>query len=451
VKADRVVDATGAVVAPGFIDAHAHAPPAGDVEAALAMGVTTLVVGQDGLSPADRIGPWLTRMDASRPRVNIATLVGHSTVRNISGARGRASLKPGELERMRALVDEAMREGAFGLSTGLEYDPGRVAGMPELIAVAEPVGARGGVVMSHLRSEDDDRIEASLDELFEQCKKSGARAHISHFKIVLGRGEKRAAEILARLAEARRAGLEVTADLYPYAASYTTLAILFPDFARRTRSYAETKQRRRADLLAHLRARVEKRNGPEATLFGTGEYTGKTLADVARARGVPFEEILLELGPNGGEAAYFVMDDAVVAALLMDPFAMIGTDGGGGGRHPRGYGTFARVIEEFVEKRRALSLEEAVRKMAGLPARTLGLEGDRGCVRAGCAADLVVFVPSAIKARADWGAPYRVAEGMKIVMVGGVIEREGGVPTAGRGGRALRFVGPKEAAAHQKD
>jgi N-acyl-D-aspartate/D-glutamate deacylase len=322
---------------------------------------------------------------------------------------------------------------------GLEYDPGRSTEMPELVAVAQSVGARNGVVMSHLRSEDEDRIDAALDELVEQCSRSGARAHVSHLKIVLGRGEDRAAKLLARMNEARARGVSLTADLYPYAASYTSLSILFPDFARPPASYAHAKRSRRADLEAFVRSRVDKRNGPEATVFGTGPHTGKTLAAVAKERGVPFENVLIDLGPNGAEAAYFVMDEVVVQHLFSDPFVTVGTDGGGGARHPRGFGTFAKIIEDFVGKRHVVSIEEAVRKMAGLPAKTLGLSGDRGCLAAGCAADVVVFDPSSVHARADFSAPHKLATGMRFVIVGGVVEREGERAIPGRGGKALRF------------
>jgi len=431
VRANRVLDATSAVIAPGFIDAHSHGHPLGDVEYALAMGVTTLVVGQDGASPAKRIGPWLDKLDAAHPRINVATLVGHATVRGLAGA------KP---EKMGVLVDEALREGAFGLSTGLEYDPGRLATMNELVATAAPVGARGGLVMSHLRSEDDDRIDAALDELLEMCRKSGARAHVAHLKIVLGKGTSRADRLLSRLDEARASGLPVTADLYPYTASYTSLSILFPSFARPPASYAEAKRSRRAALAAHLRARVEQRNGPAATVFGTGPYAGASLEDVAAAKKMPFEDVLIALGPNGAEAAYFVMDEAVTARLFADPFVMVGTDGGGGGRHPRGFGAFARVLEELVAKRKLVPLEEAIRKMTDLPATTLGLR-DRGCVREGCMADLVVFIPGEVHARASFTDPYRLAEGMRFVVVGGLVEREGARATSNRGGRALRFAG----------
>ena len=156
---------------------------------------------------------------------------------------------------------------------------------------------------------------------------------------------------------------------------------------------------------------------------------------------MPFEEILFKLGPNGAEAAYFVMDDAVVTRLFMDPFVMIGTDGGGGGRHPRGYGAFARVIEDLVQKRNLVSLEEAIRKMTGLPAKTLGLDGKRGCLQAGCFADILVFAPEDIHERASFVAPHRLASGMRYVIVGGVVERENEKATRGRGGKALRFEG----------
>ena len=440
-RAKREIDAAGAVVTPGFFDMHAHGGPLGDVEYALAQGITTLVLGQDGQSPAEHIGAWLAKVDAARPRVNIATLVGHVTVRMQSGAGLRKNPSAKEIDKMRALVDRALQEGAFGLSLGLEYDPGRSTEMNELVAIAEPVGAHGGVVMSHLRSEDDDRIQTSLDELFEQCRRAHARAHIAHLKIVLGKGVDRAAQLLTYMANARSQGISITADLYPYAASYTSLAILFPDFARPPASYSEAKRARRGELEAFLRARVDKRNGPEATVFGTGPHAGKTLAAVAKEQGVPFERVLIDLGPNGAEAAYFVMDEAVVERLYLDPFVMVGTDGGGGGRHPRGFGAFARILDEYVGKRQLLSLEEAVRKMTALPAQTLGLSGDRGCLASGCAADLLIFDPANVRVRADFSAPHRLATGMRFVLVNGVVERESERETTARVGKALRFVG----------
>ncbi len=435
--AERTIDASGLVVAPGFIDAHAHADPFGSGEQLLAQGVTTIVVGQDGFSPAERIGAFLDKVQVSRPALNVATLVGHHTVRTSAGVGAAKSPSEPSLAKMTSLVDEAMKQGAFGLSTGLEYEPGRLAGADELARIAGPVGERGGVVMSHLRSEDDDKIEASLEELFDQCKKAKARAHVAHMKIVLGKGEARAKRILAKLDEARAAGLSVTADLYPYTASYTTVSILFPPFAKPPNDYAEARARRKDDLRAYLRERVTTRNGPEATVFGTGRYAGKTLAEVATAERRPFEDVLLELGPRGAEAAYFVMDEAVMEALFRDEHVMIGTDGGGGGRHPRGNGSFSRVLARLVRDRKLVSLEEAVRKMAALPAQTLGLEA-RGTLEPGSAADLAIFDPDDVEDTATFERPYAVAKGMKLVIVNGVVALEGGKPTKARAGRALR-------------
>jgi len=442
VRGAREIAAQGAVITPGFFDMHAHGGPLGDVEYALAQGITTLVLGQDGASPAEHIGAWLAKVDVSRPRVNIATLVGHVTVRNQSGAGLRKNPSAKEIEKMQSLVDKALQEGAFGLSLGLEYDPGRSADLDELVAIARPVGARNAVVMSHLRSEDDDRIHASLDELFEQCRRAGARAHIAHLKIVLGKGVDRADQLLARMAAARSQGLSITADLYPYAASYTSLSILFPDFARPPNSYALAKRNRRGELESFVRARVEKRNGPLATVFGSGPYAGKTLAAVAKEQGVPFERVLLDLGPNGAEAAYFVMDEAVVERLYADPFVMIGTDGGGGGRHPRGFGAFAKILDDYVRQRHVVTLEESVRKMTSLSAAALGLSGDRGCLAAGCAADMLIFDPEAVRVHADFHAPHRPATGMRFVLVNGIIERENERATNARAGKALRFHSP---------
>jgi len=439
VHAQREIDATGCVVTPGFFDMHAHGGPLGDVEYALTQGITTLVLGQDGQSPAEHIGQWLAKIDAARPRVNIATLVGHVTVRNQSGAGLRKNPTIKEIDKMQSLVARALRDGAFGLSLGLEYDPGRSTEMNELVAIAEPVGAAGGVVMSHLRSEDDDRIHASLDELFEVCRRAKTRAHVAHLKIVLGKGVNRAAELLEHVAEARARGIAVTADLYPYAASYTSLSILFPDFARPPASYANAKRTRRGELESFVRLRIDKRNGPDATVFGTGPHAGKSLAAVAKEQGVPFERVLLDLGPNGAEAAYFVMDEAVVERLFTDPFVMIGTDGGGGGRHPRGFGAFARILDEYVGKRQLVPLEEAIRKMTSLPADTLGLSGSRGCVATDCAADVLVFDPASVRVRADFSAPHRLATGMRFVIVNGIVERDNERATQGRGGKVLRF------------
>jgi N-acyl-D-aspartate/D-glutamate deacylase len=368
----------------------------------------------------------------------VATLVGHHTVRTASGAGASSTPSERATKKMTALVETAMKEGAFGLSTGLEYEPGGLAGADELAAIAEPVGKRNGIVMSHLRSEDDDKIDAALAELLAQCEKAHARAHVAHIKVVLGKGEDRGKALLGRLQAARAKGLEVTADIYPYTASYTTVGILFPPFAKPPNDYGAARAKQKDRLLEHLRKRVTDRNGPEAMIFGTGSYAGQTLAKVAEKEGRPFEQVLLELGPTGASAAYFVMDEPVMETLFKDPFVMIGTDGGGGGLHPRGHGSFSRVIAELVQKKKLVTLEEAVRKMAPLAAKTVGFADERGMIQKGQHADIAIFDPAKIEDVATFARPHLSSKGMKIVVVNGEVAYRDGKPTSARPGHAIR-------------
>ncbi|NUP12705.1 MAG: amidohydrolase family protein [Polyangiaceae bacterium] len=437
VRAKRVIDATGNVVAPGFVDMHAHTDPLGNVDHLLAQGVTTIVVGQDGRSPEARIASYLEGVDDKNPRVNVAALVGHATVREDAGIGAKKNPSEKDLKAMAKLVRRAMDDGAFGMSTGLEYDPGGFATKDELAAVAKPVGDAGGIVMSHLRSEDDDKVEAALDELLDQCEAAKARAHFSHMKVVLGKGEARGKAILDRLAAARAKGISVTGDVYPYTASYTTLAILFPEFARPPNSYKKAKRARHDDLLAYLKGRVEARNGPQATLFGKGKYAGKTLKDAAEKANKPFEEVLADLGPSGGSAAYFVMDEDVLKVFLADPFVSFGTDGSGSSSHPRGCGTFARIFSTYVGDAGPLKVESAVRKASSVAAETMGFE-ERGKLEKSYFADIVVFDPKRMKDNATFEHPVRKATGVKTVVVNGVVEWDDGKAIKGKGGRALR-------------
>jgi N-acyl-D-amino-acid deacylase len=436
-------DARGLVVAPGFIDAHAHGDPTSDpaFDNFLAMGVTTIVLGQDGRSPAAaELAAHLEAAAAARPSVNVAYLLGHNTVRLESGVGHDVATADG-LRRMEQLVREGLAAGAFGLSTGLEYDPGVRADMEELVALARPVAARGGVVMSHMRTEDRGEVAAAVAELIEQGRRSGARVHASHLKIVLGNDPAEADEILARMAAARSAGVAITGDVYPYTASFTSLAILFPEWARPPHDYRAVAAARRDELAAHLRQRVESRNGPEATLFGTGPWAGRTLADVAAEQDRPFEDILIELGPGGASAAYFVMEEAVMRRFLADPHVVVSSDGSPTMLHPRGYGAFARVIRRYVVEEGWLALEDAVHRMSGRTASIIGLDDParvdlpRGRLAAGWAADIVVFDPAEIRDNARYDDPHRLATGFRMVWVNGdVAWREGGaVGETGRG------------------
>jgi N-acyl-D-aspartate/D-glutamate deacylase len=447
VAARHRFDAAGLVVAPGFIDAHAHGDP---VERPafgnfLAMGVTTVVLGQDGASPpAAEMDAVMDAVDAAHPGVNVAWLVGHATIREEAGVGFDAPGTDG-LQRMSELVQQGLNAGAFGLSTGLEYEPGGRAEATELTAVARPVAAAGGVVASHVRTEDAGRVEAALEELLEQGRRSGARVHVAHVKIVLGDDPAEAEALLARMARARAEGVEVTADVYPYTASYTGLSILFPAWALPPADYAEIVRERRGELAAYLRGRVESRNGPEATLFGSGDYAGRTLGEVAAEQERPYEDVLIELGPGGASAAYFVMDEQVMRRFLADPHVVVSTDGSPTMLHPRGYGSFPRVIRRYAVESRILTLEAAVRKMTGLTASIYRLDDStlvgvpRGQLQDGWAGDVVAFDPEELRDRADFEHPHRLADGMRAVWIGGELVLRDGTPLAGPGhGRTIR-------------
>jgi len=446
------VDAAGRVLAPGFIDPHAHGDPlqTPGFPNFLAQGVTTVFLGMDGSSPrAQALAGVMAQTDAMGPWVNVAWLAGHGTLRMESGM-GYAASTPEGREALAALVAMAMDAGAFGLSTGLEYDAGLPADAEELARIGVEVARRDGIISSHMRNEDADQVEASLEELLTQGAQSGARVHASHLKVVLGSDPAQAARILNRMNEARAQGIRISADVYPYTASFTGISILFPDWARPPADYAAVAVERRDELLAHLEGRVNARNGPAATLFGSGPWSGKTLEEAARETGRPFPELLAELGPSGARAAYFVMSDEVMTAFLLDPHTVVASDGSPVMSHPRGYGSFARVIRRHVVDEGALSLEAAVARMSGSTATLFGLanpdrlERPRGFIRPGFAADLVLFDPAQVRDTADFENPFQLAEGMWKVWVNGVEAwSEGGEAnpaseTEGGPGRTLR-------------
>ncbi|HRO26074.1 MAG TPA: amidohydrolase family protein [Luteimonas sp.] len=438
----RIVEGGGRVLAPGFIDLHTHGNPLEQSYAShLAMGATTIVAGQDGASPAladnaaGGVPAWFEAMARATPDINVATTSGHGSLRRLAGIDdGTREPSPAQMARLVELLDADLVAGSFGLSTGLEYVPGRYAAMAELAALGPVVARHDRVAMSHMRTEDDDQVDAAIREHIDASRP--ARTHISHLKVTLGKGVERAERLLAELQRYRDAGVPLTADMYPYTASYTGIAIVFPEWALPPTDYAQVLASRRDELRAALEQRVIQRKGPDAMLFGSGPHTGKTLAQVAQAAGEAWPDVLVELGPGGGGAAHFVMDEALQARLLQDPFVAIASDGSPTGRHPRGHGTFAKWIEEFAVRDRRVSIEEAVRKATGLPASILGLP-DRGVLREGAKADLALFDPARVRARADYTEPFVLAEGFDLVVVNGVPAFEAGERT-GVAGRLLR-------------
>ena len=420
------IDAAGRIVAPGFIDLHSHgdALETPEFENFLAMGVTTITLGQDGSSPdVIPLSDWMNEVSAKGIGTNLAMFVGHGTLRDQSGIGLGTAPEPEGLDRMLGMLDEAL-EYTFGLSTGLEYNPGLNANTDELRALAKIVGRRDRMIMSHMRNEDDDQLEASIAELLDQGE--DARVHISHLKSVYGKGNDRADQILRILADARASGTEITAEIYPYSASYTGIGIVFPVWAKTDEQFEIAKVERRDELATYLHDRVNQRNGPEATLLGTDPWTGKTLADLAHEMEMPFEDILIDvIGPNGASGAYFVMNDQLQARLLQDPDVGVCSDGSPTGFHPRGHGTFARIIESYVVNDKLLTLPEAVRKMTSFAAGVLGIS-DRGTVQENMKADLIVFDPAKVRETATYPEPFQLADGFDVVIVNGMIARENG-------------------------
>lgn len=431
-----IIDAKGKIVAPGFIDLHAHGNPfqTPDFENFTAMGVTTIVLGQDGSSPdIERLADWQKEIQENGIGVNIATFIGHGTLRELAGIGSNPRGTIEQIAKMEGLLKDNLKV-CFGMSTGLEYTPGLYAEQKELMNLAKIVGAEDRMIMSHMRNEDDDQIIASMVELMQQGEH--ARVHISHIKSVYGKGSERADQILKILHTAQAAGINITADIYPYNASSTGIGIVFPKWSKTKEQFQTVHKTRREELLTFIRQKVSQRNGPAATLFGTSPYTGKTLADLEKEKEKPFEEILVDdIGPQGASAAYFVMNEELQTRLLQDSLVSICSDGSPTMHHPRGYGTFAKIIETYVLKQQLFSLEKAIQKMTGTAADILKLK-NRGRIAVGMKADVVVFNPENVRAKATYDNPKQLSEGFDLVIINGKVARRNG-QIIERNGRVL--------------
>lgn len=433
------IEAQGKVLSPGFIDAHAHGDPLATpgFENFLNMGVTTICLGQDGFSyEAENILPWIQQIDSLGVGVNVLTFVGHSTLRSLSGITFAEVPTSDQFWRMTELLSLGLTQGAFGMSTGLEYTPGYYAQTPEMAALAKTVGDHQGIIMSHIRNEDDDQIEKSIRELLLQGRY--APVHISHFKVVYGKGTERARHLLSILDSARQAGIQVTADEYPYTASYTGIGIVFPDWAKAPNDYKEVVANRRQELKKYLHDKVIKRNGPEATLFGNGNWKGMNLKQVADSLHLSFEDVLMDaIGPEGASGAYFVMDEELQSTLIQDALVCISSDGSPTMHHPRGYGSFAKIIRYYVNETKSLTLAEAIRKMTSLPASIIGLE-KRGSIKIGYKADLLIFDPQKVRDEATFEEPHKYAKGFDYVIINGKMAKSPGTRDVGMFGNFLR-------------
>jgi len=379
---------------------------------------------------------WMDEVDAVKPGVNIAMFAGHNTLRMLSGTKYEPIPSEENFKEMERLLADAMAAGCFGLTTGLEYNPGYYAESAELERLAKAVGTHNGLIMSHMRSEHNDHIEAAIDELLAQGKYCPVQ--VSHIKVVYGKGKKRGEEIVQKLRNAREQGINVTADFYPYTASYTSIEILFPEWAKEPFNYKEVVASQGDGLRTFLKNKIEQRNGPEATLIGSGPFRGKTLGQIATELNKPFEEVLMhDIGPYGAFGAYFIMDEDLQATLLSDKYTMLCSDGSPYMNHPRSFGTFAKMIETFVLDRKLFPLEEGIRKMTGFTAEIIGIK-DRGLIKEGYKADVLVFDPNEIKANATYENPNQLATGFQYMFVNGNLIKECEKISENRAGKVIK-------------
>jgi N-acyl-D-aspartate/D-glutamate deacylase len=444
-KAAKVYDASGKVVTPGFIDVHTHvedglSDPARRAKLSyVTQGVTSVVAGNCGSGPVDT-GRFLATWRQNGIGVNAALLVGHGAVRSAVMGRENGAPTAEELEKMRALVEKAMHEGAYGLSSGLFYEPGHFAKTGEVIELAKIAARHNGIYASHIRDEGNYSVGvvAAVEEAIEIGRQAGLTVEISHLKALGPESWGLGPKLCALIEGARQRGQRVYADQYPYVASGTGLAAaVFPRGAK----VADFAQHRAA-----VERNIERRGGAQSLALVSyrpkPEWAGKTLAEIAAATGRAPVAVVQEVLQNGGAGVVsFNMSEDDVLHIMRHPWVMTASDGsspvlGAGVPHPRSYGTFARKLQLYAREKKALSLAQAVRAASGLPAEMLRLQ-DRGLLKKGYYADLLVFDPAKVRERATFTQPHQYSEGMELVLVNGKPAVAEGKPTGGLHGRVL--------------
>jgi N-acyl-D-amino-acid deacylase len=485
-EAETVIDASGCAVTPGFVDMHSHAdltlPILPTADSLVHQGITTAVVGQCGLTPVPLLAetreqvvammesketplPWerwstfnsyfdyLSRIGTS---VNVVPLVGQGTVRSAVMGLSAGPANEKQIARMQAEVVKAMDEGAIGVSTGLIYPPGSYASTEELIAVTRPAGERDGFYFSHIRGEGDTLLQA-VAEAIRIGRETGAAVQISHFKAAGHGNWDKAAQALELIDQARAGGLDVTADMYPYLAGSTSLVAVLPEWAQEGGKEAILKRLGDAATCRKMTADMQSTGffriaeWDRVLISGSPrnrDYEGRYVADLAADAGKSphdwvFDALLeTELDVH---MILFMMSEDNRRVELCHPAMMIGTDGvarategplAKGVPHPRSYGTYPRVLGRYVREQGVLSLEEAIWKMSGLPAHKLRW-ADRGLVKKGYKADLVILDPDTVADRADYETPHQYPVGIPHVIVNGKLVIHGSGHTQARPGRVL--------------
>ena len=473
-----VLDARGLIVTPGFVDIHSHgdggitADPM--AESLVRQGVTTVVVGQDGSSNGPRehddpdarftsIGQYLTSLTRDvKPAVNVATMVGLGTVRGAVVGPADRPATPDELRRMTALVAQAVLEGACGASTGLEYAPGAFASIDELIALCKPLAAKRLPYSTHMRNEDDTLVEA-VDEAIAIARGAGVPLQIAHLKTSGVRNFSKIDTVLARIDAAKLSGMDVAFDRYPYVAYSTGLSNMFPVWALDGGSAKFVARLESPDTAAKVRAESEAKaetvgGWHNVAISGVSNAAdraaeGERVDDLAKAAGVAsYDYVAGLLKRNGGSVGtvVFAMSEDNLKRFLAHPLGMVCSDGGSfavsgasrrGHPHPRGLGSFPRVLAKYVRESGTLSLEQAVYKMSGFPASRLGLGAGVGVLTVGAAANVAVFDPATVEDGATFADPFQYPKGIPYVVVNGVVALREGERSPERTGRVLRAVG----------
>lgn len=459
-RAGRTIDAGNRIVAPGFIDVHTHIE--GDefrnptADNFILDGVTTVVTGNCGSSNVD-IRTYLSRIDSLRPSVNVLSLIGHNDVRRAVMGTANRQATEAELQAMEKLVEAAMQGGAVGFSTGLLYIPGTYANTEEVVRLAKVAARYKGLYASHMRDEGDS-VTAAIREALHIGREAGLPVEISHFKLSGQQNWGRSRETLPLVMAARQEGIEVTIDQYPYTASSTGLGTLLPDelladgndsiqarlLRPAVRSYIADYMLKRLKKrkLKHFSYAVVAYHKADTLLNGKSIEAINLLKGRKHTAKAEVETVIDLMLAGGAGMVFHGMSDEDVRRIMQYPFNMFASDAsiriyGQGAPHPRGYGTNARVLAKYVREEGVLSLEEAVRRMTSLPAQKFGLF-DRGLLREGMAADIVVFDEKTVKDLSTFEQPHQYATGFSTVVVNGEVVVENGVHLKTRSGLALR-------------
>jgi N-acyl-D-amino-acid deacylase len=434
-KDEQIIDAKGLVLAPGFIDIHNHSTEGIESDplavTQIAQGITTVVVGADGDSPWP-IGPWLKAREANPASLNIALMAGHATIREqIMGKDFKRVATSAEVDKMVQLVDQGMTEGAIGLSSGLEYEVGSYSATDEVVAMSAVAAKHGGFYMTHIRDEADKSFDALKEEIA-----IGERAHIpvqhSHIKLGTVGVWGKAPQYIQVIEGARKRGVDFLADCYPYDAWNSNLKVLVPD-----------KQYENPQSVAKALADVGGASHVTIVEFKPNPtYEGHTIDELARSNNITpvdmFIRLIRESDAANTEPGIIgqSMIESDIKAFYQQPWVMVASDGGIGSRHPRGAGTFPRVLGIYVREKHWLTLPEAIRKMTSLPAKRVGWN-DRGIIREGAYADLVLFNPETVIDRSTFASPFVLPAGIEKVFVNGTLVWSSDKATGSRPGRVL--------------